>query len=109
MLFWVGLLIAVLFAWVTIKMGLYETWALLFNILISVYLAVFLGSAVADSDLLSGVPYNSVIATAVIGIGTFLILQSISYIFFTSQFNVSIPKIFDVIGSGFLGFWVHFC
>ncbi|MHC4123359.1 MAG: CvpA family protein [Planctomycetota bacterium] len=105
MLFWVGLLIAGLFAWVTIKMGLYETWALLFNILISVYLGVFLGSAVANSDLLSGISYSSIIVTAVIAIGTFLILQGISYIFFTSQFNVSIPKIFDVIGSGFLGFW----
>lgn len=41
MAFWIGLLVAIIFAAMAIKVGLYETWAMLFNIIISVYLAVF--------------------------------------------------------------------
>jgi len=33
----------------------------------------------------------------------FLILHAISYVFFTGQFNVSCPKIFDILGASFLG------
>ncbi len=105
MLFWAGIIIALFFAWFTIKMGFYETWTLLFNLVISLYLAIFGGTAIGDSGLLSGLPFGKVIAVAAVGVGVFLILQFISFLFFTSQFNVTVPRIFDIVGAGFLGFW----
>jgi len=87
------------------KMGFYETWVLLFNLIVSIYLAIFGGTMLGNSGLLSGIPFGKVIAVAIVGIGVFLVLQLISFIFFTSQFNVTVPRIFDIIGAGFLGFW----
>jgi hypothetical protein len=40
--------------------------------------------------------------------GSFLILYGITYILFTSQFQVPFPKIFDILFAGLLGFFGGF-
>ena len=105
MVFWLGILVGGAFAWLAIKMGFYETWALLFNIIISIYLAVFLGPIIADiAPIARNTAYNNALSMIATAIGAFLILHGISYTFFTGQFTVSFPKMFNTIGSGFLGF-----
>jgi hypothetical protein len=42
MVFWAGILVGGLFIWFAVKIGFYEMWATLFNIVISIYIAIFL-------------------------------------------------------------------
>jgi len=109
MLFWVGILIGVLFAWSAVKIGFYEMWAILFNIVISVYLAIYLQPAIVDIvPSASGTPYGNALTMLATAIAVFLILYSISYILLTGQFTIPFPKIFDALGSSVLGFLAGF-
>jgi len=106
MVFWIGIIVGGLFVLWAVWKGFYETWVRLFNSLISIYLAVFLRPtaavfipSVADS------PYSSAITVFLLFVAFFLILESLSYIFFTSQFDVPFPRILDYIGSGIIGFF----
>jgi hypothetical protein len=108
MVFWMGILVSGLFACFAIKKGFYEMWALGFNIIISIYVAVSLGQVVADIVPIADMAYSktlTVLATAVV---CFLILNSISYTFITGQFSIPFPKIFDVVGAGLFGFLAGF-
>jgi signal transduction histidine kinase len=109
MVFWVSILAGGLFAWLAIKMGFYEIWVMLFNIVISIYVAVFLTPVVVDVVPAAGdTAYGNALTLTVTAIGTFLILYAISYIFLTGQFSVSFPKTFDILLAGFLGFLAGF-
>ena len=109
MVFWVGILVGGVFVWFAIKMGFYETWAFAFNIVISIYLAVFLGPIIASTvPVVRDTAYNNALTMTVTAVGVFLILHGISYTFLTGQFTVSFPKVFDTLGTGFLGFLAGF-
>jgi len=87
------------------KRGFYSSWALLVNVSIAVYLGVFLTPTVFETlGSLSQWPYALATCLAVIAVVTFLILHSISFIFFTGQFRVSFPRIINTLGAGLLGF-----
>ena len=105
MAFWTGIAIGAAFAWYAIKTGFYEVWATLFNLVISIYLSIFLKPVVADFVPMAGdSPYTTAIIVIATATAAFLILQGISYIFFTGQFSVSFPKMLDILGSGVVGF-----
>lgn len=109
MVFWAGILAGGLFVWLAIKIGFYETWAMLFNVVISIYLAIFLTPVIVD--IIPGAdetPYCNALALTVTSVGTFLILYGITYIFLTGQFKVTFPKIFDILFTGVLGFLTGF-
>ena len=109
MVFWLGILAGGLLAWYAIRIGFYEMWAMLFNIVISIYMAVFLGPAALE--VIPGVadtPYSSVLAMLTIAAGAFLILHCISYTLITGQFSVTFPRIFNSLGAGLLGFLAGF-
>ena len=110
MVFWAGILVAALFARLAIKMGFYETWAMLFNIAVSVYLGVSLMPILVElvPSAAGNTPYGSALTIFGIAIGAFLILHGISFVFFTGQFSVSLPKVLNIIGAGFLGFVTGF-
>jgi hypothetical protein len=109
MVFWASILAGGLFAWFAVKMGFYETWAMLFNIVISIYVAVFLTLVIVDIIPAAGdTSYGNAMTLAAAAIGTFLILHGISYIFLTGQFSVSFPKPFDILFAGLLGFLTGF-
>ena len=96
-------------AWYAIRIGFYEMWAILFNIVISIYMAVFLGPPALD--IIPGVadtPYSNVLAMLSIAAGAFLILHCISYTLITGQFSVTFPRIFNSLGAGLLGFLAGF-
>jgi hypothetical protein len=108
MVFWIGILFSGLFACYAIRKGFYEMWALGFNIVISIYIAVFLGQVVADIIPTGDVAYNRTLTVLAIAVACFLILHGISYTFITGQFSIPFPRIFDVVAAGLFGFLVGF-
>jgi uncharacterized membrane protein required for colicin V production len=109
MVFWLGILTGGLFTWFAIKIGFYEMWAMLFNIVISVYTAIFLTPVILNIiPEASDIPCCHALALTVLGAGTFCILFGITYVFLTGQFKVSFPKSFDILFAGLLGFLAGF-
>ncbi len=105
MIFWLSVLAGGFCAWYALKMGFYETWTMLFNIVVSVYAAIFLTPLATEIiPGASDTSYGLALTILAIAVGCFLILHGISYIFLTSQFSVSFPKLFDILFAGFLGF-----
>ncbi len=105
MVFWIGILFGFLFVWLAVKKGFYETWVLLFNIVIAVYLAVFLGPVIAHIiPIARDSAYNNALCMIIPALGAFLILHGISYTLFTGQFSVPFTKTIDTCVAGFFGF-----
>lgn len=96
--------------WFAVKFGFYETWAMLFNIVMAVYIALFLAQPVMDflPEEASNIRCCEALTLTVLAIGSFLILHGITYILFTSQFKVTFPKLFDILFAGLLGFFGGF-
>jgi len=105
-----GILVGGLCTWFAIKIGFYETWAMLFNIVIAIYIALFLAPPIVNflPEETSNIPCCDALALLIVAVGSFLILHGITYILFTSQFNVTFPKIFDILFAGLLGFFGGF-
>ena len=109
MVFWLGILVGGFFAWYAVKQGFYDTWAIVFNIIVSVYLGVFLGPVIAEVvPGVADVPYSDLLAVTCTAVGAFLILHLVTQTFFLGQFNVTFPRIFDTLGSAVLGFLAGF-
>ncbi|MBN2456034.1 MAG: CvpA family protein [Sedimentisphaerales bacterium] len=109
MLFWVGVLIGVLFVYFAYKLGFYESWAMVFNILIAIYVAVFLRPVIAHViPAAAATGYGNGITMFATALTVFLVLHGISYTFLTAQFTVTFPKIVNFLGTGLLGFIAGF-
>ncbi len=109
MIFWAGILVGVCFAYFTSKMGLYQTWAMVFNIVISIYLAIFLTPVIIDAiPAATDTAYGYALVLTAIAIGTLVVLQGITYTLFTGQFSVTFPRVFNTVGGGILGFLAGF-
>jgi uncharacterized membrane protein required for colicin V production len=109
MVFWLGILTGGLFIWFAMKIGFYEMLAMFFNIIISIYTAIFLAPVVLEVIPEAGdIPCCDSIALAALGVGAFFILYGITYVFLTGQFKVSFPKLFDILFTGILGFLAGF-
>jgi uncharacterized membrane protein required for colicin V production len=109
MVFWLGILTGGLFIWFAIKIGFYEMLAMFFNIVISIYVAIFLTPVILDIVPEAGdIPCSNALALLVLGAGTFFILYGITWVFLTGQFKVSFPKSFDILLAAILGFLAGF-
>jgi hypothetical protein len=107
MIFWVGILIAACFTYSAIKLGFCQAWTLLFNVVIAVYLGIRLGPMLEEIMPLGG-QYGRTIILMTTGLGAFLILQGISYVFLIGQFEVTFPRALNLLGSGLFGFLAGF-
>jgi hypothetical protein len=109
MVFWIAVLTGALFVWLAVRRGFYETWALLFNLIVSIYVSVFLAPAVARFvPMPGGAAWCTALSMLVLAGGTFAILHGLSWVFLTGQFSVRFPSLFDVVFSGILGFAAGF-
>ncbi|MBN1361795.1 MAG: CvpA family protein [Sedimentisphaerales bacterium] len=106
MVFWIAILAGGFFTWLAIRMGFYATWALLFNVVVSIYVAVFLTPLVARFAPASS--YGVAFSMIVLAVACFAILHGLSYVFLTGQFNVRFPRFFEILLAGALGFAVGF-
>lgn len=109
MVFWIAVLIGALFVWLAVRRGFYETWALLFNILVAIYVSVFLSPAMARFvPMPGGAAWCTAISMLVLAGGAFALLHGVSWVFLTGQFSVRFPRLFDIVFSGVLGFAAGF-
>lgn len=106
MVFWIAILVGGAFVWLGVRMGFYQSWCLLFNIVVSIYLAIFLAPLVADRVPTGGEAsaYGVMLSLAALAGGCFALLCGVSYVFLTGQFSVPFPKAMDILGAGLLGF-----
>jgi len=109
MVFWIAILVGAIFLWLTLKLSFYETWIMFFNIVISIYIALFLQPVITNLLPVAGNnPYSAALTIVGTAIACFLIFQGLAFVFFTSQFTITFPKVFEVLVSGFLGFLAGF-
>jgi len=109
MIFYMGILFAALLAWVGFKVGFYQIWTTLFNVLIAVYLAIHLSGVIIEIIPAAGsTEISKTLCMLVTATAIFLILHGFAYVFLLSQFSVTFPKILDTIGAAFLGFLTGF-
>ena len=94
------------FAWLGVRLGFYETWILCFNVIVSIYVAIFLAPLVVDFAPGTGqaAAYCTALSLIVLAGGCFAILQGMSYVCLTGQFSIPFPRLFDILFSGLLGF-----
>ncbi|MHC4323583.1 MAG: hypothetical protein ACYSUX_04845 [Planctomycetota bacterium] len=76
-----GILAGGLCIWFAVRIGFYETWAMLFNIVISIYLALFLARPIVNflPEGTSNIPCRDAITLAILAVGSFLILHNLPY------------------------------
>ncbi|HNS22896.1 MAG TPA: CvpA family protein [Sedimentisphaerales bacterium] len=109
MLFWIAILTGALFIWLAVRMGFYEMWALLFNLIVSIYVSIFLAPLMAESVPMPGkASWCMALSMIVLAGGCFALLHGLSWVFLTGQFKVQFPNLFDVVLSGALGFVAGF-
>jgi hypothetical protein len=109
MVFWIAVLIGALFVWLAVRIGFYETWVLLFNLIVSIYVSIFLAPAVARFvPMPGGASWCTALSMLVLAGGSFAVLHGLSWVFLTGQFSVRFPSLFDVVFSGILGFTAGF-
>jgi len=106
MVFWIAILAGVLLAWLAVRLGFYETWALLFNVVISIYVAIFLAPRVGA--LAPASAYGVAFSMILLAGGCFAILHGLCYVFLTGQFSVPFPRFFDIFLAAALGFVAGF-
>jgi hypothetical protein len=105
MIFWVGILAAAFFAWFAVKTGFYQTWVMLFNAVITVYLSIFLTPVIGSAISAAGdTAYGTALTMVAVAAGAFFILHGLSYSLLTGQFSLSFPRVLDRVASGLLGF-----
>lgn len=109
MVFWIAILTGASFIWLAVRMGFYETWALLFNILVAIYVSIFLAPVVAEAVPMPGrASWSMALSMLALGSGCFALLYGLSWVLLTGQFRVRFPSLFDVVLSGVLGFMAGF-
>jgi uncharacterized membrane protein required for colicin V production len=109
MVFWIGILVAVIFAYSAIKLGFYHAWTMLFNFVIAVYVAVRISPVVEEylPAAMSG-EYSKTMALLATGLVTFSILHGIAYTLLIGQFEVTFPRVVNTLGSSIVGFLAGF-
>jgi hypothetical protein len=109
MVFWIAVLNGALFVWLAVRGGFYETWALLFNLIVAIYVSIFLAPSLARSvPMPGGAAWGTALSMLLLAGGTFAILHGLTWVFLTGQFSIRFPSLFDVVCSGVLGFAVGF-
>ncbi len=109
MIFWAGIVIAIMLAAGCARRGLYETWALAFSSVMAIYIAIF--AEPFASEMLpsaSETPFGDMLVVAGLAVAAFIILNGISLVFATGHFSVPFPKILDIGTAGLLGFATGF-
>src|SRR5512138_186406 len=109
MVFWAAVAIGGMFAWAAVQVGFYASWIMLFNLVLSAYLAIFLGPLIFDSvPATTDTPYGYALVLLTVGIATLVTAYAICYTCLSGRLRVEFPGLFDSIAAGFLGFLAGF-
>jgi len=100
-----GIIFGLVFAWFAAGHGFYAMWAVLVNVVIAMYVAIMLTPMAVEIILGEDAsPYAHAGFIGGITAVVFVILHTLAITFLTGTFEVSLPKIFNNIGAGLLGF-----
>jgi hypothetical protein len=109
MVFWIAVVIGGIFAWAAVQVGFFASWIMLFNMVLSAYLAIFLGPLILDSvPATTDTPYGYALVLLTVGIATLVTAYAICYTCLSGRLRVEFPGMFDSIAAGFLGFLAGF-
>ena len=105
MIFWLMLFVGLLFGFYGARNKFYLLWLMLVDIMISIYLSVMLTPTFVEM-IPQGQeePYHNVISIVVLFSLLFACLYLIANYLFDKNFEVTLPRLFDGVGSGVLGF-----
>jgi hypothetical protein len=105
MLFWMAVLTGALFAWIAVEIGFYATWIMLFNLVLSAYVAIFLSPVIiANIPAATSTPYGYALILISTASATLLIAYGICYACLSGELRAEFPRVFDNIAAGLLGF-----
>jgi uncharacterized membrane protein required for colicin V production len=106
MAFWIAILVGILFVWLAVRRGFYESLILLFNIVVSIYVAIFLAPTVVrlTPAIEGAVAFKMALCLLVLGGGCFALLFGVSFVLLTGQFHISFHRVLDIVVAGVLGF-----
>ena len=98
---------ALVFAFIGYRKTFYPGWAVLFNLLIAVYISIMSAPQIVDKfpvvrTYLDNYTYSA--AILIIAAVIFIVLQSFAFRFFTAVSIVSFPKLLNSLGAAILGF-----
>jgi hypothetical protein len=99
--------VGLVFAFIGYRKAWYPTWALLFNVLISVYVSIMTAPQIVDKfpDIRNHLDsYSYAAFVLIVAACFFALLQLLSFKFFTGVYVVSLPKILNSAGAAVLGF-----
>lgn len=110
MVFWVAIIAGSVGAFFGIKKhSFYALWAILFNLMLSIFIGVMLARPIAAllEESTAAYGYNLAVSILLISAIAFAFLQVIAVSFFTS-YELQFPKFLDTVGSAILGFIIGF-
>jgi hypothetical protein len=110
MVFWIAILAGILFAWLAVKKGFYESLIQLFNVVVSIYVAIFVAPMITGLTpaIEGGAEFKTGLCMLLVGGGCFALLFGISFVLLTGQFHIAFPRVLDIVVAGALGFVTGF-
>ena len=107
----ITIIIGIVFALLGLKKTFYPMWALLFNILLAIYLAVMLMPVIIDKFRILtsfGGNYSYSLCLLSMAAVVFVVLQLLTFRFLTAVYCVSFPALLNNAGAAILGFLAGF-
>jgi len=105
MVFWIAVLIGGLFAWAAAQVGFFASWIMLFNLVLSAYLAVFLAPVIVDSvPATTDTPYGYALVLLTVAIATLVTSYAVCYACLSGRTRIEFPALMEKLGAGVLGF-----
>ena len=105
MLFWLCLVIGILFGWLGLKKGLYVAIAMLFNLMIGVYVSVLATLRILYMNPEYGQSgYYAAMTMFFLSIIIFGVLQLIAWFYFLHDIEEYFPKLIEQLGGAICGF-----
>ncbi|TFG47513.1 MAG: hypothetical protein E4H40_06330, partial [Candidatus Brocadiia bacterium] len=109
MLFLLTIIIGAIFAAIGRKKGFVNVWTMLFNLLITIYLSVMLSPTIIGYiPVLDTSCYYHALCILVVALFVFTSTHILVGMYFSGVFYVPLPKIFNGLVAGILGFFLGF-
>lgn len=105
MVFWIAVVIGGLFAWAAAQVGFFATWIMLFNLVLSAYLAVFVAPLIVESvPATTDTPYGYALVLLTVAIASLVTAYAVCYACLSGRTRIEFPALMDKLGAGILGF-----
>jgi len=105
MLFWFCLIVGALFAWLGFKKGFYVAIAMVFNLMVGIYVGVLAAPRILNMNSEYGQSgYYAAATIIVLAAVIFAVLQVIAWFYFLRDTEEYFPKLIEQVAGGLCGF-----